>query len=268
MEQIYEILHIRRLAAEQATTMEGIPTIDWTEIDAILTNFETALVSEEKALNELQQGATREPLEKRLNELKAKEWLAPYKAAVEAEVRRLCQLKIIETAESLIRTHALTNKKNELAEEELTKGYQERFNKELMALGGKLIPVELKAIREGKGKISFALALKDNKKDVDASVVLSEGETRIVALSAFLADITGMEQSAPFIFDDPISSLDQNFEERVVAQLVSLAQTRQVIRKLPRQVDSSEVEFFPASNRSRNTAGGRLPSASWGRSSL
>jgi hypothetical protein len=40
------------------------------------------------------------------------------------------------------------------------------------------------------------------------------------------------------------------------------------LRKLPRQVDSSEVEFFPASNRSRNTAGGRLPSASWGRSSL
>jgi|SRR5687768_4646479 len=39
-------------------------------------------------------------------------------------------------------------------------------------------------------------------------------------------------------------------------------------RKLPRQVDSSKVEIFPASNRSRNTAGGRLPSASWGRSSL
>jgi hypothetical protein len=40
------------------------------------------------------------------------------------------------------------------------------------------------------------------------------------------------------------------------------------IRKLPRQVDNSEVEHFPASNCSRNTAGGRLPSASWGRSSL
>ena len=38
--------------------------------------------------------------------------------------------------------------------------------------------------------------------------------------------------------------------------------------KLPRQVDSSKVEFFPASNRSRNTAGGKFPSASWGRSSL
>lgn len=59
--------------------------------------------------------------------------------------------------------------------------------------------------------------------------ILSEGETRIVALAAFLADITGSNQVAPFIFDDPISSLDQDFEERVVARLVELAQTRQVI---------------------------------------
>jgi hypothetical protein len=34
---------------------------------------------------------------------------------------------------------------------------------------------------------------------------------------------------APFIFDDPISSLDQDFEEAVVSRLVSLARTRQVI---------------------------------------
>ena len=39
-------------------------------------------------------------------------------------------------------------------------------------------------------------------------------------------------------------------------------------RKLPRQVDSSEVECFAASTRSRYSAGGRLPSASSGRSSL
>ena len=59
--------------------------------------------------------------------------------------------------------------------------------------------------------------------------MLSEGETRIVSLAAFLADTTGSNQLAPFIFDDPISSLDQDFEERVVARLVDLAKTRQVI---------------------------------------
>ena len=38
--------------------------------------------------------------------------------------------------------------------------------------------------------------------------------------------------------------------------------------KLPRQVDSSKVEFCVASRRSRYRAGGRLPSASCGRISL
>jgi energy-coupling factor transporter ATP-binding protein EcfA2 len=228
-ERIYEILCARRLAADQMTTMEEVPALDWTGIEVALKTSEATLLSEEKTLNELQQIDKREVHEKRLNELKAKEWLVPHKAAIETEVKRLHQVKIIEGAESITRTHPLTIKKNELAAAELAMGYQERFNKELTALGGKLIPVELKTIQEGKGKISFALVLKGNKKNVGTSVVLSEGETRIVALSAFLADITGIEQSAPFIFDDPISSLDQDFEERVAKRLVDLAETRQII---------------------------------------
>jgi hypothetical protein len=59
--------------------------------------------------------------------------------------------------------------------------------------------------------------------------VLSEGENRIVALSAFIADMLGSVHLTPFIFDDPISSLDQEFEERVVDRLVALSKTRQVI---------------------------------------
>jgi ABC-type bacteriocin/lantibiotic exporter with double-glycine peptidase domain len=48
-------------------------------------------------------------------------------------------------------------------------------------------------------------------------------------LAAFLADITGSGQPTPFVFDDPISSLDQEFEERVADRLVELLRTRQVI---------------------------------------
>jgi hypothetical protein len=50
-----------------------------------------------------------------------------------------------------------------------------------------------------------------------------------VALAAFLADVTGKEQPAPFVFDDPVSSLDQPFEEAVVQRIVALSQERQVI---------------------------------------
>jgi hypothetical protein len=59
--------------------------------------------------------------------------------------------------------------------------------------------------------------------------VLSEGEQRIVSLAAFLADVTSKPNSAPFIFDDPISSLDQTYEEHTAKRLVDLSTGRQVI---------------------------------------
>jgi hypothetical protein len=44
-----------------------------------------------------------------------------------------------------------------------------------------------------------------------------------------LADVTGKRKQAPFIFDDPISSLDQIYEEAVVQRLIELSQDKQVI---------------------------------------
>jgi energy-coupling factor transporter ATP-binding protein EcfA2 len=58
---------------------------------------------------------------------------------------------------------------------------------------------------------------------------LSEGEFRIVSLAAFLADVEARQDKGPYVFDDPISSLDQVFEEAAVSKLVELAKTRQVI---------------------------------------
>jgi len=64
---------------------------------------------------------------------------------------------------------------------------------------------------------------------VSASEILSEGERRVVGLAAFLADAERRPTATPFIFDDPISSLDQEFEEAVVARLVDVAKSRQVL---------------------------------------
>lgn len=104
-----------------------------------------------------------------------------------------------------------------------------RFNAELLALGATRIRVELVKTKTEKGKALHRLQLKGvvGKQTIDA--VLSEGERRIVALAAFLADLTEKPSNAPFIFDDPISSLDQTWEERTIERLVQLSETRQVI---------------------------------------
>ena len=48
-------------------------------------------------------------------------------------------------------------------------------------------------------------------------------------MAAFFADATGRDELTPIIIDDPISSLDLNFEENATKRIVEIAKTRQVI---------------------------------------
>ncbi|PHU99859.1 AAA family ATPase [Iodobacter sp. BJB302] len=206
-----------------------LPKIDWSVVDLALDATAATQAKEAAALVELTKDGKKAELEKTLRELKARQWLSQQKNAVADEIARLAAIKRLTKAESTTKTNVFTTKKNELANNELATGYQERFVSELKKLGGSRLKVEPVPIPEGKGKVSFKLAIKGARKETSASEVLSEGENRIVALSAFLADITGSGQLTPFVFDDPVSSLDQEFEERVVERLVELAKSRQVI---------------------------------------
>ena len=44
-----------------------------------------------------------------------------------------------------------------------------------------------------------------------------------------MADVEGIDANTPIVYDDPITSLDQDFEESIVARLVALAKQRQII---------------------------------------
>ena len=225
----FSALTQRRAAALSDENPEAVPSVDWAAVDEMAAGANQALAAEGQLLAELQKDGKRAEMARDLDELTGREWIAQQRAAIECEIARLVAVGEITAAMGLCKTNSLTSKKNELAQEELTKGYQDRFASELKALGGSRIRVEPVATPEGKGKIAFSIKIKDAKTAAQAHAVLSEGEQRIVALAAFLADITGSGLHAPFVFDDPISSLDQEFEERVVARLVALAKTRQVI---------------------------------------
>ncbi len=228
-EALFDSIAARLAAIPKVETREALPKVDWTVVDAAILVASNAHAKEEIALEELGKDGKKAELEKRLKELKAREWLSQQKEAVIAEVDRFAAIKRLDKAEALTKTNALTTKKNELAKDELEAGYRDRFITELRALGGMRLKVEPVAVPEGKGKISFKLEIKDAVLKASTGSVLSEGESRIVALAAFLADITGSGQPTPFVFDDPVSSLDQEFEERVVERLVELANTRQVV---------------------------------------
>jgi predicted aconitase with swiveling domain len=80
-----------------------------------------------------------------------------------------------------------------------------------------------------KGKVLHRIILKSAKADASPDAILSEGEYRIVVIAAFLADVLGRKANVPFIFDDPISSLDQDYEEAVVQRIIELSLEQQII---------------------------------------
>lgn len=211
------------------STVVNLQPFEWSSINEAAKVKSADLIAEEVSLSALLKDEHRQAMQDRVQRLQAKQWLSQNKTSISAERARLIAVAAIDKASRSAATNSLTTKKNELAKTELDAGYQARFIEELKLLGGHRIPIAPQSKSGGKGKITFGLNLVGAHGSHGLEYILSEGETRIAALAAFLADTTGSNQLAPFIFDDPISSLDQDFEEKVVERLASLSQTRQVI---------------------------------------
>mgnify|MGYP000025751128 CR=1 FL=1 len=172
----------------------------------------------------------KDPLTKDLNDLKAKQWASGYIDAIIEEVDRLGEIQSYEQWTEFTNPRAISIKAGDVSKEVITEAYIDRFNSELVSLGAKNIKVELVKTRVEHGKVKHKVQLRGVVSiSARAPEILSEGEHRIVALAAFLADVTGKPQKSPFIFDDPISSLDQVFEERTIDRLISLSEDRQVL---------------------------------------
>lgn len=171
----------------------------------------------------------RPQLELKAKELSARKWLNQQRKAIDAEISRLIAIQRLQKADRLTNTQALSKRKSILADELITSAYIRRFHDELKRFKAAGINVELKKTRTKVGRVYHRISMKNVMKDVKTSDILSEGEFRIISLAAFLADTEGRGTKTPFVFDDPISSLDHVYEEATASRLAELSQTRQVI---------------------------------------
>lgn len=165
----------------------------------------------------------------RLLDLRARKWTSQQIESVRSEAYRLRQVSRLKELQATSSAIAFSKKASEVAESLITGEYVGRFNDELTRLGASQLRVELVKTRALHGKVLHRILLKGAAQAAGVGDVLSEGEKRVVELAAFLADVTGKPTKGPFIFDDPISSLDQDFEERTAERLVSLSEERQVV---------------------------------------
>lgn len=172
----------------------------------------------------------RQAAQTRRKELLAKRWVSGQAAAIREEWVRLNRIQEYQTWRRQTSTTGISRKASELSESLVTDAYVQRFRNELQQLGASNLNVELVKTRAERGKAKHSIRLSNTSGPASPlSDILSEGERRIITLAAFLADVTGRPVASPFIFDDPISSLDQFWEERVIDRLIALSVSRQVI---------------------------------------
>lgn len=206
-----------------------LPSLPIDDILESLSSFENTLEMQALAYEQDAQTNDRSELLKQKSEIEARKWLFEQKKSIENEIVRQKNIDHLEKARQLTNTKALTHKASSLSEDLVTEAFKTRFRDEISFLGAKRIRVGIEKVRATKGQVLHKLTLSNAKTAANTRDVLSEGEFRIVSIAAFLADVATKDYDVPIIFDDPISSLDQDYEERVAERFVRLAQSHQVI---------------------------------------
>ena len=222
-------LELRKKSLDQAEYGQKFSEISELEVIKVLEGKAEQLEKQAKIYDEDSKKDHRLELQKPYREYQARKWLSRQRAAIDAEVNLLGKKQRLSAAKSLTDTHALSLKKSALAEELISAAFIKRFDAEVKTLGAGRTGVELIKTKTQKGRAFHAIRLKNNTTDIPTSEILSEGEFRIISLAAFLADVEGHANRATFVFDDPISSLDQYYEEATARRLVDLSISRQVI---------------------------------------
>ncbi len=192
-----------------------------------LAGFSEAVEAQAVAYDQAKE-FNREQAEAALLELKARYWASQQMDAIKAEVVRLKKVGQYAEWRRKSQTGGLSHQAGRMSKALITDAYIDRFNDELNKLGAKGVCVELVKARVERGEVKHRIQLRGAQADgINIREILSEGERRIVSLAGFLADVTARSLSVPFVFDDPISSLDHEWS--VATRLVELAQDRQVV---------------------------------------
>jgi hypothetical protein len=180
---------------------------------------------------DLEKAATsdeRQALEAERQELADRATLHAHMAAVKAEIERLIAMKFLDDCMSDTTTNAITKLGNDIADQVLTPRLRDRFSAEIIGLVGVNIRVEM--VRSGGqyGSPQYQIRLLA-KPDAKVPDVLSEGEQTCVAIAAFLAELATAPHNSALVFDDPITSLDHKWRQKVAERLVEESAVRQVI---------------------------------------
>lgn len=175
------------------------------------------------------QAHEREAMERKVHSLKARRFLNDNVSAIRQEVERLKLLDQLEKAIKLTNPSAVSRKSGDLTRKYVTEAHKERFRARLQDLLGDKKVVSLEKTRASLGTTYFRIRLNEATTSANVADVVSEGEFRAIGLAAFLAELDQEPARSAVVFDDPVTSMDHRYRDKVATVLVKLAKERQVV---------------------------------------
>lgn len=203
---------------------ETIPDLVESPAEAFTTQA-NALEDSAKEFDKADNPEALQKLEKELSELDDRERLAKYTDDIKLFIAEKIREASLSECERAVDTNAITRFGSELVAKSVTDQLETCLAAELLYFSVHNLPLQLKKSGE-KGKTKHQLTITS---DVRPSVVLSEGEQRVVAIACFLAELRAVGHQSPIVFDDPVSSLDHLYREKVAVRLANEAKKRQVV---------------------------------------
>ena len=169
-------------------------------------------------------------LENELFELLAEKEIYKYRFKLVREIYRQKKSEYLTQCTRECNTRKITTFSNDLSSQYINQNLKDNFKLELKKLGFKNIKIDTE-IKGRRGKQYCYLKLDESNGDNNIKLkdILSEGEHRCIALATFLSELSLSSHSSSIIFDDPVSSLDHQWRNRIAKRIIDESQKRQVI---------------------------------------
>jgi energy-coupling factor transporter ATP-binding protein EcfA2 len=172
--------------------------------------------------------AERKDLHQEQNELSALNELYKQKQIISDYYEEHLHRHWLSIARTKTNTRAVSQKIGELQGDIAIQEQHKEFISHLTILNSDLAQkVELRKTRTTQGETFQQCTFQDI--DEDLNEILSEGEQKIITLSNFIAECTINNSKNSVVFDDPVTSLDQNYREKIAEIIANLANDRQII---------------------------------------
>jgi len=163
-------------------------------------------------------------------ELDARKLLWSRKKYVESYVKQLNTATKYEQCISDTDFRNVTTTGKRIITESLTPELCKTLQEELGSLSATHLPLNLRSsASEGETRHRLELKAERSTGKLSLTEILSEGEQRVVGIAGFLAELRATGHACPIVFDDPVSSLDHRYREKIAERLIQEAATRQVI---------------------------------------